>query len=67
MTPDRMIAALAAGQGGVASRDQLLDLGLGIAAIDHRLRPGAGISCSGVSTPSVTGRCDRRAHGGRRC
>ena len=35
-----MIAALAGGQGGAVSRAQLAGLGLGVAAIDHRLRAG---------------------------
>ena len=39
-TPDWRIAALAGGQGGAVSRRQLVDLGLGVAAIDHRVRSG---------------------------
>jgi hypothetical protein len=35
-----MIAALAGAQGGAVSRDQLIALGLGGAAIDHRVRSG---------------------------
>jgi very-short-patch-repair endonuclease len=37
---DHQIAALAARQGGVVSRNQLFGLGLSAAAIDHRLRSG---------------------------
>src|SRR3954467_9528466 len=39
-TPDRLIAALAGGQGGAISREQLAGLGLGGAAIHHPLRSG---------------------------
>jgi hypothetical protein len=37
---DRAVAAIADRQGGVVSRAQLLALGLGVAAIDHRVRTG---------------------------
>jgi hypothetical protein len=61
LDPDRAIAALAARQYGVVTRDQLSDLGLGRGAIGRRLSTGDFNGCTKGCT-----RWDTPRRGGRR-